>query len=192
MVAKTTAKGPSSIVTVDALQKETITEVACKFWAPFSKSHAAYSAPLVDTIYQHEMIATHFNPRKIIMLEFSQYLECYLWPNYTEEASEAHVMSIVIMLNEKFRERIDAWQCFVKKPEHFSSFIYRVLKLSLDETSRSNAEQCAIVTFLVNSFNSVEVDIVREQMNKLTHMSIWTNLLPSQREDMFGGSKVCC
>ncbi|KHJ76208.1 hypothetical protein OESDEN_24172, partial [Oesophagostomum dentatum] len=129
------------------------------------------------------MIATHFNPRKIVMLEFSQYLECYLWPNYTEEASVAHVMSIVIMLNEKFRERIDAWQCFVKKPEHFSSFIYRVLKLSLDETSRSSAEQCAIITFLVNSFNSVEIDIVREQMNKLTHMSIWTNLLPSQRDD---------
>ncbi|ETN84351.1 hypothetical protein NECAME_06913 [Necator americanus] len=153
MVAKTTTKGTSSIVTVDALQKETITEVACKFWAPFSKTHAAYSAPLVDTIYQHEMIATHFNPRKIII----QYLECYLWPNYTEEASTAHVMSIIIMLNEKFRERIDAWQCFVKKPEHFSSFTYRVLKLSLDETSRSNAEQCAIITFLVNSFNSVKL-----------------------------------
>ncbi|VDM73261.1 unnamed protein product, partial [Strongylus vulgaris] len=26
-------------------------------------------------------------------------------------------------------------------------------------------------------------------MNKLTHMSIWMNLLPSQRDDMFGGSK---
>ncbi|VDM82638.1 unnamed protein product [Strongylus vulgaris] len=98
-------------------------------------------------------------------------------------------MSIVIMLNEKFRERIDAWQCFVKKPEHFPSFIHRVLKLSLDEGSRSSAEQCAIITFLVNSFNSVEIDIVREQMNKLTHMSIWMNLLPSQRDDMFGGSK---
>ncbi|VDN31766.1 unnamed protein product [Cylicostephanus goldi] len=173
MVAKTAAKAQSSIVTVDALQKETITEVirvsfllqdtpfsaffqvAYKFWAPFSKTHAAYSAPLVDTIYQHEMIATHFNPRKIIMLEFSQYLECYLWPNYSEEASVAHVMSILIMLNEKFRERIDAWQCFIKKPEHFPGFIHRVLKLSLDETSRSSAEQCAIITFLVNSFNSV-------------------------------------
>ncbi|KAK6037807.1 hypothetical protein COOONC_24688 [Cooperia oncophora] len=110
MVAKTAAKAASAIVTVDALQKETITEVASKFWAPFSKTHAPYSAPLVDTIYQHEMIETHFNPRKIIMLEFSQYLECYLWPNYTEQASVAHVMSIVVMLNEKFRERIDAWQ----------------------------------------------------------------------------------
>ncbi|KAK6023673.1 hypothetical protein OSTOST_10532 [Ostertagia ostertagi] len=182
-------KTASSIVTVDALRKETITEVASKFWAPFSKTHAPYSAPLVDTIYQHEMIDTHFNPRKIIMLEFSQYLECYLWPNYTEQASIPHVMSIVVMLNEKFRERIDAWQCFVKKPEHFPGFIHRVLELSLDENSRSNAEQCAIITFLVNSFNSVEVDIVREQMNKLTHISIWTNLLPSQREDIFAGSK---
>ncbi|XGW03315.1 hypothetical protein V3C99_014927 [Haemonchus contortus] len=189
MVAKTVSKTASSIVTVDALQKETITEVASKFWAPFSKTHAPYSAPLVDTIYQHEMIDTHFSPRKIIMLEFSQYLECYLWPNYTAEASIPHVMSIVVMLNEKFRERIDAWQCFVKKPEHFPGFIQRVLELSLDENSRSNAEQCAIITFLVNSFNSVEVDIVREQMNKLSHISIWTNLLPSQREDMFAGSK---
>ncbi|WKY11101.1 hypothetical protein Q1695_003001 [Nippostrongylus brasiliensis] len=189
MVAKTTNKGASSIVTVDALQKETITEVASKFWAPFSKTHAAYSAPLVDTIYQHEMLDTHFNPRKIIMLEFSQYLECYLWPNYTENASVAHVMSIAVMVNEKFRERIDAWQCFVKKPEHFAGFIHRVLELSLDESSHSNAEQCAIITFLVNAFNSVEIDIVREQMNKLTHISIWTNLLPSQREDMFAGSK---
>uniref|UniRef100_A0A0K0D9B0 Intron-binding protein aquarius n=1 Tax=Angiostrongylus cantonensis TaxID=6313 RepID=A0A0K0D9B0_ANGCA len=135
------------------------------------------------------MLGTHFNPRKIIMLEFSQYLECYLWPNYTEKASTAHVLSIVVMLNEKFRERIDAWQCFVNKPEHFASFIHRVLELSLDENDRSNAEQCAIVTFLVNSFNSVEVDIVREQMNKLTHMSIWMNVLPSQRDDLIAGSK---
>lgn len=188
-MAKTATKVSSAIVTVDALQKETITEVAFKFWAPFSNSHAPYSAPLVDTIYQHEMLGTHFNPRKIIMLEFSQYLECYLWPNYTEEASTAHVMSIVVMLNEKFRERIDAWQCFVNKPEHFSSFIHRILELSLDENDRSNAEQCAIVTFLVNSFNSVEVDIVREQMSKLTNMSIWTNILPSQRDDLIAGSK---
>lgn len=43
------------------------------------------------------------------MLEFSQYLENYLWPNYTKEASFAHMMSVVSMLNEKFRERVPAW-----------------------------------------------------------------------------------
>ena len=45
------------------------------------------------------------------MLEFSQYLENYLWPNYkTNESSFAHMMSIVCMLNEKFRERVPAWE----------------------------------------------------------------------------------
>jgi intron-binding protein aquarius len=46
-----------------------------------------------------------------MILEFSQYLENYLWPNYvSSNATFAHTMSIVIMLNEKFRERVAPWQ----------------------------------------------------------------------------------
>lgn len=46
-----------------------------------------------------------------MILEFSQYLENYLWPNYlSTNATFAHMMSIVIMLNEKFRERVAPWQ----------------------------------------------------------------------------------
>jgi intron-binding protein aquarius len=49
-----------------------------------------------------------------MMLEFSQYLENYLWLNYNPESSSAsHVLSIVIMVNEKFRERVSAWQVCV-------------------------------------------------------------------------------
>lgn len=47
------------------------------------------------------------------MLELSQYLENYLWPNFPEEgASSAHVLSILAMTNEKFREGVPAWTCF--------------------------------------------------------------------------------
>jgi hypothetical protein len=47
----------------------------------------------------------------IMMQEFSQDLENYLWPNYvTSKSSHAHMMSIVIMINEKFRDRVPAWQ----------------------------------------------------------------------------------
>lgn len=46
-----------------------------------------------------------------MILEFSQYLENYLWPNYvSSNATFAHMMSIIIMLNEKFRERVAPWQ----------------------------------------------------------------------------------
>lgn len=50
-----------------------------------------------------------------MLLEFSQYLENYLWPNYSTDASDAHVLSIVVMVNEKFRERVPAWEvgCFL-------------------------------------------------------------------------------
>lgn len=45
-----------------------------------------------------------------MVLEFSQYLENYLWPNYKPGASYAHMLSIVNMVNEKFRERVQVWQ----------------------------------------------------------------------------------
>jgi hypothetical protein len=51
--------------------------------------------------------------KRIMLLEISQYLENYLWPHFdAASASFEHVMSILIMLNEKFREGVPAWGCF--------------------------------------------------------------------------------
>ena len=45
-----------------------------------------------------------------MLLEFSQYLENSLWPNYHPRlATHAHLMSIVVTVNEKVRERVPAW-----------------------------------------------------------------------------------
>lgn len=42
---------------------------------------------------------------------FSQYLENYLWVNYTPEvSSKAYLMSICCIVNEKFRENVPAWE----------------------------------------------------------------------------------
>lgn len=64
------------------------------------------------------------------MLEFSQYLENYLWPNYKGGlSSHAHLMSIIVMLNEKFRERVPAWEPFKKLPDEFPSFFHHILNV---------------------------------------------------------------
>ena len=43
------------------------------------------------------------------MLELSQYLENYLWPFYDHStATVEHIMSIIMMLNEKEREGVRA------------------------------------------------------------------------------------
>lgn len=71
-----------------------------------------------------------FSIRRIMVLEFSQYLENYLWPNYKPGASIAHVLSIVIMLNEKFRERVQAWQVSTENVALYTCLLYIFL---LDE-----------------------------------------------------------
>ncbi|GMT10582.1 hypothetical protein PFISCL1PPCAC_1879, partial [Pristionchus fissidentatus] len=179
------------IVTVAALQKDHLTEIARNNWTPNTKEqHQPFSKGLITNIYNEEIKASKFNPKKIILLEFSQYLECYLWPNYKpEQDSNEFVMSIIVMVNEKFRERIPAWQCFKKNPEHFVHFLHRVFGLALEEKEISMAEQCAILQFLVNCFNSVEVNLVREQMICLVSINIWSNLLPKQREDLLSKNK---
>lgn len=46
-----------------------------------------------------------------VFLSHSQYLENYLWVNYTEEvSSNAYLMSICCIVNEKFRENVPAWE----------------------------------------------------------------------------------
>ncbi len=50
---------------------------------------------------------------RVQLLEISQYLESYLWPHFdAATATPAHVMSILLMANEKFKEQVSAWACF--------------------------------------------------------------------------------
>uniref|UniRef100_A0AC34QAF5 Intron-binding protein aquarius N-terminal domain-containing protein n=1 Tax=Panagrolaimus sp. JU765 TaxID=591449 RepID=A0AC34QAF5_9BILA len=174
---------PSSTAppTISAMQKDRITEIAKTYWAPFSDNHEPYSAEIIEDLYKNELFEAGFVKKKIVLLEFSQYLEAYLWPNFGESATDAHVMSIVVMLNEKFRERVPAWTAFINAPANFSLFFNRVLKLALREEGISFIEQNAILTFLVNFVNSVEVDLVRKEIVKLSSLNILANLFPSQR-----------
>ena len=150
------------------------------------------------------------------MLEFSQYLENYLWPNYGDKASSEHTLSIVLMINEKFRERVPAWTSFLKSPEKFPVFFGKILEMSLDigrkedekkdeaggsngdegtkekkeenskEAGKSAAislkEQTFVLVFLDHCFTSMEVDIIREQVQKLVSLSMWEALLERRRE----------
>ncbi|KAG5054022.1 hypothetical protein JHK85_006532 [Glycine max] len=65
-----------------------------------------------------------------MILEVSQYLENYLWPYFDPlTATFEHVMSIIIMVNEKFRENVAAWTCFHERKDAFKGFLESVLRL---------------------------------------------------------------
>jgi intron-binding protein aquarius len=80
----------------------------------------AYSPDLVVSIYQEELGGAgeaHPVLKRVMLLEVSQYLELYLWPHFdAATANYEHIMSIMLMVNEKFRNGVPAWSCFKAKP----------------------------------------------------------------------------
>lgn len=132
-----------------------------------------------------EICASKFSVRRIMMLEFSQYLENFLWPNYNaENATRAHTMSIVVMVNEKFRERVQVWEAFEKNPMQFAGFFQKVLEACLEESIMdfNLKEQTALIVFLNHCFNSMEVSLVREEAKRLVSLSMWISLQQGRRE----------
>uniref|UniRef100_A0A8D9DRA3 RNA helicase aquarius n=1 Tax=Cacopsylla melanoneura TaxID=428564 RepID=A0A8D9DRA3_9HEMI len=179
-----TEKKQGSAPTVYQINKDRITEIASKYWAPHSEgSHLSYDANVVTQIYNTEIIGSNFAIRRVMMLEFSQYLENYLWPNYkTGESNHAHLMSIVIMTNEKFRERVNAWETFRKHPVHFPGLFRHVLETSLKTSGVTMAEHTALIVFLNHCFNSMEEQLIRDQIKHLVSLSMWISLQQNRRE----------
>lgn len=141
-----------------------------------------YNSDIIKDIYRAEIVEHPNSTRRIVMLEFSQYLERYLWPNYKrEEASHSHLMSIVYMVNEKFRERVEVWNTFEQKSEEFPAFFRHILEKCLDESGQTQVrEKTALLVFLNHCFNSMEIELCRNQVKRLVSLSMWSCLQPSK------------
>ncbi|XP_044292133.1 RNA helicase aquarius isoform X1 [Varanus komodoensis] len=178
---------PKKIVapTVSQINAEFVTQLANKYWAPHVKKKLPFESKVIEDVYGKEIVRSKFAIRKIMLLEFSQYLENYLWMNYSPEvSSKAYLMSICCMVNEKFRENVPAWETFKKKPEHFPFFFKRVLDASLAENDSefSLQEQTILLLFLDHCFNSLEVDLIRGQVQQLISLPMWMSLQPARLE----------
>lgn len=65
-------------------------------------------------------------------------------------------------------------QVFQKHPEHFPSFIKQLMEMSLDDKwGLSFKERTIILIFLNHCFNSLEIDLIRDQVQKLVSLSVW-------------------
>ncbi|KAJ8411857.1 hypothetical protein AAFF_G00154950 [Aldrovandia affinis] len=180
---KVTYVKKTSAPSVTQINAEYVTQLANKYWAPHSKIKLPFDPKVMEEIYHKEILQSKFAIRKIMLLEFSQYLENYLWVNYAPQVSSyAYLMSICCIVNEKFRENVPAWEVFKKKPEHFPSFFKCVMDASLIEEAvdLSLREQTVLLLFLDHCFNSLEVDLIREEVLRLFSPCMWKCLLPSR------------
>ena len=124
-------------LTVDEIRGDRLTQIAARTWlrpssvsaevASAEKHPAAgvvnFSDDVVRGIYLKELRVKRgwksVPLQRVMVLEISQYLERYLWPFFDPEtSSNEHVLSIVLMVNEKVtRKRLlksrDSWSCSV-------------------------------------------------------------------------------
>uniref|UniRef100_A0A4W6EGY1 RNA helicase aquarius n=1 Tax=Lates calcarifer TaxID=8187 RepID=A0A4W6EGY1_LATCA len=183
---KETPAKKAAAPSVSQINAEYVTQLANKYWAPHAKNKLPF-----DTKVRYIQVQTKitkvstkvFAIRKIMLLEFSQYLENYLWVNYTPEvSSNAYLMSICCIVNEKFRENVPAWEVFKKEPNHFPFFFKCVMEAVLagEEAGLTLKEQTVLLVFLDHCFNSLEVDLIREQVQQLISLPMWMCLIPSR------------
>uniref|UniRef100_M4DKR9 Intron-binding protein aquarius N-terminal domain-containing protein n=1 Tax=Brassica campestris TaxID=3711 RepID=M4DKR9_BRACM len=111
-----------------------------------------------------------------MVLEVSQYLENYLWPNFDPEAASfEHVMSMILMINEKFRENVAAWICFHDREDLFKKFLQKVLRLK-EGRELTIAEKTNYLVFMINAFQSLEDGVVNETVLSLAGLQSWHSL----------------
>ncbi|CAL9183877.1 unnamed protein product [Musa hybrid cultivar] len=179
------AAGLSSSITLLEIQRDRLTKTAADNWLKTAGGGAhsrEFDPELVKEIYETELLASGGGRKtvplhRVMILEVSQYLENYLWPNFDpESATFEHVMSMILMVNEKFRENVAAWICFHNRKDAFRGFLRRVLLLKEQGRALSIAEKTNYLLFMINAFQSLEDEIVSETILKLVSLQLWHSL----------------
>ena len=182
---------PDIRITNKELNEDYLNEVSLKYWSPKTAGNwSPFDPNLIKDVYNNEIKGNKFNIKRIMILELSQYLENYLWPNYRPsqvgDQSMELLMSIVVMVNEKYRERVNVWQCFETRPEFFGDFLTQITRLMI---LRSNEltfrERASLLVFIIHCFNGIEVKLIRDQIQRYVSLSIWSNLSTKRREFEF-------
>lgn len=173
-------------LTVEQISADRVTFLAQQYWSPDTQeTHLPYDPQVINDIYESEVRATDFSTRRIVVLELSQYLENYVWPNYSENASPAHLMSVIILVNEKFRERVPAWDSFVKHPSPFVGFLRHLMKACLDTSNKfTQKEHTHMIVFLNHLYNSIETDLIRNGISHTVSYNILECLSDGQLQNV--------
>jgi intron-binding protein aquarius len=123
-----------------------------------------------------------FQYKSLLVLEGLQILESYLWPGYSEEASNFHVLLIALITNVKARERLETWSIFEARPADFSVLFRRILTMTIDNTL-SCTIKIHLLSFIIYAFQSLDCAIVRKECAPLVSISIWHNLSTETKRD---------
>ncbi|KAL3475305.1 P-loop containing nucleoside triphosphate hydrolase protein [Aspergillus californicus] len=126
--------------------------------------------------------AENFSFRSLLILENLNILEMFLWPTYTEDASNYHVLLLVLIVSVKQREHLPIWDIFSDRPDDFANLFHRILSMSIDQ-SLPTFSRLSILSFMISAFQSLENTLIRKECAPLVSISIWHNLHSEEARD---------
>ena len=171
--------GTAAHPTVEEIQSDPLTALSNVYWAPGLSDAKPFDPSVVESIYAEEVEPGKIS--RLTLLEFSCYLEGYLWPNFDpKKSSNAHVLSIIAMISEKFREGVDAWLCFRADQGKFAGFFDRVLQLRAGGGLTSLRLLTMHTVFLIRCFASLEDAMIRSACMRLVSLDCWLALSPGR------------
>ncbi|ROT42795.1 intron-binding protein aquarius [Sodiomyces alkalinus F11] len=150
------------------------TQLARKHWLKPTKKVKVKNDVIKKEIWE-VLERDSFPYKTLLVLEGLQTLESYLWPGYTDESSNHHVLLIVLLTNVKRREQLTSWSIFEDRSDAFSDLFRRILSMTLDQTLSLNI-RTQLLSFLISAFQSLDHAIVRKECAPLLSISIWHNL----------------
>ncbi|KAJ4378064.1 hypothetical protein N0V83_000894 [Neocucurbitaria cava] len=149
-------------------------QVARKHWLTTKKTPKVRPEVVKKELWD-ELEAVDFAYSSLLILENLQLLERYLWPGFTEDASNYHHLLLALMVNVKKRENLPSWEHLAGKPAEFSSFFRRILSMTVDP-SQPTKIRTQLISFVIGAFQSIDNGLVRKECSSILGISIWHNL----------------
>ncbi|PWY64762.1 DEAD helicase superfamily protein [Aspergillus heteromorphus CBS 117.55] len=176
------APGLDSRPTVEDFREDSAwVRLAKTHWLEGSKARKVKQDVIKKDIWD-PLEAEGFSFRSLLTLENLNILEKFLWPTYTEDASNYHVLLLALVVSVKQREHLSIWGIFSDRPDDFSNLFHRILSMSIDP-SLSTFSRSSIVSFIISAFQSVENPLIRKECAPLVSISIWHNLSSEEARD---------
>jgi intron-binding protein aquarius len=133
---------------------------------------------MIKDIYTREIFKG--NSSRFQLLEVSSYLENYLWPHYSKERSQEHTLSILLMVNEKYKNGLSALEDLSKDEGKCTALYEAVVDLYLKKSFPLEGLMEHYCLFLINTFRSMENNTIRQCALRYLSLPIWEALSQSR------------
>ena len=114
-------------------------QLARKHWLATNKTPKTRPEVIKNELWD-ELVKVDFAYSSLLILENLQLLERYLWPGFTEEASNYHHLLLALMVNVKRRENLPSWGEFgASFARHYANMEQNTSRASLPSSRPSFA-----------------------------------------------------